>query len=66
MSIHDPIEIMDSKIERLTDDFVNENTCMQCKKTYDYEMICPDPMGMGPAICVECLGFDPFDKVEEK
>ena len=64
MYIPDPLERMESKVEDLMDNYLDENTCMQCKKKVDYDLICPDPMGMGPAICVECLGFDPFESPE--
>lgn len=41
----------------------DEYTCMECGKKYDYEMICVSPTGDGPCVCVDCLGFDPFDKM---
>lgn len=63
--IPDPIELMESRIERMMDKFVDENTCMECGKKYDYEMICVSPIGDGPAVCVECLGFDPFEKIND-
>lgn len=64
--IPDPIEIMESKVSRLEDKFVDEYTCMECGKKYDYEMNCPDPLGMGPAVCNDCLGFDPFEMIAER
>ena len=64
--IPDPIERMQSRAESLEDRFVDEYTCMECNKKYDYEMICVDPMGMGPAVCVEFLGFGLFEKISSK
>jgi hypothetical protein len=49
-----------SRAERLADQYVDEHTCMECGKKVDYELLCPSPVGDGPAICIECLGFDPF------
>lgn len=60
MRIPDPIEISLSRAERLADQYVDEHTCMECGKKVDYELLCPSPVGDGPAICIECLGFDPF------
>ena len=62
MHIPDPIELMESRIDRLADDYVDEHTCMGCKKKVDYQLICMSPMGDGPALCVECVGYDPFDE----
>ncbi|WP_447651025.1 hypothetical protein [Pseudomonas abietaniphila] len=62
MRIPDPIEISLSRAERLADQYVDEHTCMECGKKVDYELLCPSPVGDGPAICIECLGFDPFAK----
>lgn len=59
--IPDTIERMEARMDNLADKYVDENTCMQCGKKVDYELICPSPIGDGPAVCVECLGFDPFD-----
>jgi len=61
--ILDPIERLEAKSEMLLDSYVDEKTCMDCKKVVDYELLCPDPMGYGPLICIECLGFDPFDNL---
>ena len=55
--IPDPIEIMQSNIERSQDQYIDEHTCMGCKKKVNYGLICPDPMGMGPALCAECAGM---------
>ena len=57
MEIPDPIELMESRMERLIDDYVDEKTCMGCKKKVGYELLCPDPMGYGPLLCNECLGI---------
>ena len=64
--IPDPIELLEIKMESLMDEYVDDCTCMQCKKKVDYDLICPDPMGYGPLLCVECLGFDPFEIIANK
>lgn len=56
--IPDPVELMNTRIERLADKFVDEYTCMGCGKKVDYELI-GSPTGDGPALCVECAGIDP-------
>jgi hypothetical protein len=61
MNIPDPIQLLESRIEGYMDAYVDENTCMGCSKKVDYELLCPSPIGDGPALCVECLGFDPFE-----
>jgi hypothetical protein len=66
MRIPDPIELLNSRIESYMDDYIDENTCMECGKKVDYELLCPSPIGDGPALCVECLGFDPFESKELK
>lgn len=55
--IPDPIELRNSKIESLMDNFVDEYTCMQCGKKVDYELLCMSPMGDGPCVCVDCSGL---------
>lgn len=62
MRIPDPLEIKESSMDHLLDKYVDDHTCMECGKSYDYDMVCPDPLGYGPLICYECLGFNPFDK----
>ena len=62
MGLPDPLELMVSKIDRLADEFVDLNTCMQCGRTFDYEMYCVSPTGDGPAVCIECLGYDPAER----
>ena len=57
-TIPDPIELMEARIDRLADEYIDENTCMQCKKKVDYELYCMSPMGDGPAVCAECAGID--------
>ncbi len=59
--IPDPIELLEARQERLINAYVDEHTCMECGKKVDYELLCPSPIGDGPAVCVECLGYDPFD-----
>ena len=54
--IPDPIELMESRIERLSAEFIDENTCMGCKKEVDYDLYCMSPTGDGPALCAECAG----------
>lgn len=56
----DPIERMRDAAERLAERYVDEHTCMECGKRVDYTLLVADPLGMGPAVCIECLGFDPF------
>lgn len=56
----DPVERMHDAAERLAERYVDDRTCMECGKRVDYTLLVADPMGMGPAVCVECLGFDPF------
>lgn len=59
--IMDPIELMEARIERLNDDYVDENTCMQCKRKVDY-LIYQSITGDGPAICEECYGCNPWEE----
>lgn len=56
MELPDPLELLEAKMERLQDDYVDECTCMGCHKKVDYQLICPDPMGYGPLLCKECFG----------
>lgn len=67
--IPDPIELMESRIERWQDKYVDEYTCMTCGKKVDYELICMNPIGDGPAVCVDCAGegYKKFmDSIEKK
>jgi len=57
--IPDPVELMSSRIEKLADDYIDEYTCMGCKKKVDYELYCMSPLGDGPMVCFECSGIDP-------
>lgn len=59
--IPDPIELMNSRIDRLSDNFVDEYTCMACGKKVNYELICMSPIGDGPAVCFECSGMTEED-----
>jgi hypothetical protein len=61
MYIPDPIELMESRIERMMDAFVDEHTCMACGVTVDYELICMSPIGDGPAVCMACSGLTEAD-----
>ncbi len=55
--IKDPIELLNSRIEKLMGEYIDEYTCMQCNKTVDYELYCVSPVGDGPAVCAECAGI---------
>ncbi len=55
MYIPDPIEIIESRVEKLNEQFIDENTCMGCGQKVTYELICPDPLGCGPGLCADCL-----------
>ena len=57
MSIPDPIELMESRIDSLMVDFIDDKTCMACKKEVDYDLICMSPMGDGAMVCAECAGM---------
>ena len=56
--IPDLIELMEARIDRLVDEFIDEYTCMACKKKVDYDLYCLSPIGDGPALCAECAGID--------
>lgn len=58
MYIPDPVELMENRIERMMDEYIDENTCMQCNKKVDYELYCMSPIGDGPCVCAECAGID--------
>jgi hypothetical protein len=49
-TIPDPIEIMNSNIENMVDNY-EENVCMNCKKKFDYDLYCMSPTGDGPLYC---------------
>ena len=53
----DPIELMDARIEEHINNFINEHTCMSCKKKVDYELYCMSPTGDGACVCAECAGL---------
>ena len=55
MCIPDPIELMEARIERHIDNYV-EGVCMNCGKEIDYEPYCLTPDG--PAVCAECAGLE--------
>lgn len=57
MHIPDPIELLEARIERHIDNYIDEYTCMGCGKKVDYELVCPSPLGDGPALCAECAGI---------
>jgi ribosome-binding protein aMBF1 (putative translation factor) len=52
--IPDPIEILESQIERNIDNFV-EGCCMVCGKKVDYELIPASSHPAALAVCFECL-----------
>jgi len=58
MRIPDPIEILEAQMERLSDEYIDENTCMGCGIKVDYDLICMSPIGYGPLVCAECAGWD--------
>jgi hypothetical protein len=55
--IPDPLELMQSRIERLEEMYVDESTCMECRKVVNYDLYCMSPLGDGPAVCAECAGI---------
>ena len=52
-----PLELMEMRIERHMDNFIDEHTCMECGKKVDYEIIGMSPMGDGIGVCAECAGL---------
>lgn len=56
MDIPDPIELMEARIDRWAEHYVDEHTCMLCGKRVDYTLLCASPLGDGPAACEECAG----------
>ena len=59
--IPDPIELMESRIDRMMDRYIDEYTCMECGKKVGYELIQATPHPDAPGVCIECLGFNPFE-----
>ena len=57
MYIPDPLELMEARIDRLADEYV-EGVCMNCGKEFNYEPYCMSPLGDGPAVCAECAGIE--------
>lgn len=55
MRVPDPIELLKTRQERFMDEYIDEYTCMDCGKKVDYELMCPSPIGDGPALCAECM-----------
>jgi len=62
MYIPDPIELMNNRIESLMDEYIDDNTCMECKKKVDYQLYCMSPIGDGPCVCAECAGITEVDE----
>ena len=58
MHISDTVELLELRIERLVDEYIDENTCMGCGEKVDYDLVCQSPDGFGPALCDECLSLD--------
>jgi len=58
--IPDPIEIMESNIERHIDNYV-EGHCMECGRKIDYEPIAVSASPDAIVVCIECLGFNPCE-----
>ena len=54
--IPDPIEIMESNIEKMGDEY-KEGFCMMCGKEIDYEPYPVSARPDAPAGCAECAGF---------
>lgn len=57
MYIPDPGELLESRMERYMNEFIDEYTCMGCYKKVDYELLCNSPIGDGPALCAKCAGI---------
>lgn len=55
--IPDPLEILEARMERLMDDYVDDYTCMGCGKRCDYALDASGPMGLGPLLCNECMEY---------
>jgi len=63
--IPDPIEIMESRIDKMSDSY-NEGHCMDCGKNVGEDNLIqatPDPCS--PAVCFDCLPED-FQKAYNK
>ncbi len=58
--ILDPVELMELRIERLEDRYVDEYTCMECGKKVDYTLICLSLLGDGPAVCAEYARMEDY------
>lgn len=52
--IPDPVEIMESNIERMIGEYV-EGHCMACDKKVDYELLPVSGAPDAPVVCFECL-----------
>ncbi len=65
--IPDPIERMEMRADALEDEqFVDgELVCIECKKPESVVggLVAVSASPSSPAVCVGCLGFDPFDKI---
>ncbi len=58
MTIPDPIEILEYRIDKLTDEYIYEYTCMNCKRKVYHDLVCMTPTGDGPAVCEECAEIE--------
>lgn len=54
MEIPDPLELIESRIDRLASEY-EEGKCMNCGKIVAYELVCAAPDG--PAMCYDCAGI---------
>lgn len=52
--IPDPIELMESRIERNIEEYV-EGHCMNCGDEVDYELIPVSASPDAPVVCLNCL-----------
>lgn len=68
--VPDPIEIMESNIERLMHEqsLLGDNVCPWCKKKADHELIQVSSYPDSPVSCYDCLDEETkkrYDKFEE-
>lgn len=56
--VPDPIELLEARQERFMNEYIDEYTCMGCGKKVNCDLICPSPIGDGPALCAECAEID--------
>ena len=67
MYLADPLELMESRIERMCDE-IEEGKCPICKKEIDHDLIPIGPAPDSQVMCYDCLpdsakkAYDKFDK----